>query len=112
MVVGVNCPTAGITGGYIQGGSHGHVSSKYGLSADQVLEWEVMAAFSGLITANFDSHEHLLWALRGGGGGTYGVAVSTTVKALPDTFFSTAYTSVTNNGSNADALYTAFKGLL
>ncbi|KAH5120926.1 hypothetical protein HBH71_066290 [Parastagonospora nodorum] len=70
MVVGVNCPTVGITGGYIQGGGHGHghVSSKYGLSADHVLDWEVVAASGGHIAANPDSHQDLLWALCGIGG--------------------------------------------
>jgi hypothetical protein len=107
MVVGGNCPTVGIAGGYTQGGGHGHLASKYGLSADQVLEWEVVTATGQLITANADSHPDLFWALRGGGGGTFGVVVSVTIKAFPNTFFSTAYATVLNNGTNTDAVYEA-----
>jgi FAD/FMN-containing dehydrogenase len=107
MVVGGNCPTVGIAGGYTQGGGHGQLASKYGLSADQVLEWEVITTSGDLVTANANSHPDLFWALRGGGGGTYGVVVSMTIKAFPDTFFSTAYATVLNNGTNTDALYEA-----
>lgn len=107
MVVGGNCPTVGIAGGFTQGGGHGHLASKYGLSADQVLEWEVVTGTGELVTANANSHPDLYWALRGGGGSTYGVVVSMTVKAYPDTFFSTAYATVLDNGTNTDALYEA-----
>lgn len=107
MVVGGNCPTVGIAGGYTQGGGHGHLASKYGLSADQVLEWEVVTASGDLITASRNSHPDLFWALSGGGGGTFGVVVSMTIKAFPDTFFSTSYATVLNNGTNTDALYEA-----
>lgn len=107
MIVGGNCPTVGIAGGFTQGGGHGHLASKYGLSADQVLEWEVVTASGELVTANAYSHSDLYWALRGGGGGTFGVVASMTIKAFPDTFFSTAYASVFDDGTNTDALYEA-----
>jgi hypothetical protein len=107
MVIGGNCPTVGIAGGYTQGGGHGHLASKHGLSADQVLEWEVVTAAGELVTANANTNSDLFWALRGGGGGTFGVVVSMTIKAFPDTFVSTAYATVLNNGTNTDALYEA-----
>ncbi|KAH4917599.1 hypothetical protein HBI79_218840 [Parastagonospora nodorum] len=44
------------------------IHRSYGLSADHVLEWEVVAASGGLIAANPDSHQDLLWALCGIGG--------------------------------------------
>ncbi|KAH8700027.1 hypothetical protein GQ44DRAFT_718088 [Phaeosphaeriaceae sp. PMI808] len=107
MIVGGNCPTVGIAGGFTQGGGHGHLASKYGLSADQVLGWEVVTGTGELVTANSTSHPDLYWALRGGGGSTYGVVVSMIIKAFPDTYFSTAYATVLNNGTNTDALYEA-----
>ncbi|RYP50372.1 hypothetical protein DL769_010961 [Monosporascus sp. CRB-8-3] len=107
VIVGGNCPTVGLVGGYIQGGGHGPLASKYGLAADQVLEWEVITGTGEILTANADQHPDLFWALRGGGGSTYGIVLSVTVKAFPDTFFSTAYLTVPNNGTNADALYSA-----
>ncbi|PVH92519.1 FAD-binding domain-containing protein [Periconia macrospinosa] len=107
MVVGGNCPTVGLAGGFTQGGGHGHLASKYGLSADQVLEWEVVTGTGEHVIANSESHPDLYWALRGGGGSTFGVVVSMTIKAYPDTFFSTAYATVLNDGTNTDALWEA-----
>ncbi|KAI4858739.1 FAD-binding domain-containing protein [Hypoxylon rubiginosum] len=107
MLVGGNCPTVGLAGGYTQGGGHGPLASKYGLSADQVLEWEVVTGTGELLIATQNQNSDLFWALRGGGGGTYGVVSSVTVKAFSDTFFSTAYLTILNNGTNADDLYHA-----
>lgn len=107
VVVGGNCPTVGMAGGYIQGGGHGPLSSKYGLAADQVLEFEVVTADGELVTASNTNNSDLFWALRGGGGSTYGVVVSVVVKALPDSSFSTAYLTLLNNGTNEDALYSS-----
>lgn len=38
IVVGGNCQTVGLAGGYTQGGGHGPLASKFGLAADQALE--------------------------------------------------------------------------
>lgn len=51
LVVGGNCPTVGLVGGYTQGGGHGPLASKFGLGADQVLEWEVVTGTGQLVTA-------------------------------------------------------------
>lgn len=106
-VVGGNCPDVGLAGGYTQGGGISILSSKYGLAADQVLSWEVVTASGDLVTASPSENEDLFWALRGGGGSTYGIVVSMTVKAFPDTFFSTASLAVMNDGSNTDAIYSS-----
>ncbi|KAF2686056.1 isoamyl alcohol oxidase [Lentithecium fluviatile CBS 122367] len=83
-VVGGQCPTVGIAGGYTQGGGHSLLSSKHGLGADQALEWEVVTANGTLVTASPIQNSDLYWALSGGGGGTYGVVLSLTAKAYPD----------------------------
>ncbi|KAF2135257.1 uncharacterized protein K452DRAFT_363271, partial [Aplosporella prunicola CBS 121167] len=41
-LLGGDCPTVGIAGGYTQGGGHSPLSSTYGLGADQALAWEVV----------------------------------------------------------------------
>ncbi|RYP55520.1 hypothetical protein DL769_010136 [Monosporascus sp. CRB-8-3] len=105
MVVGGNCPNVGIAGGYTQGGGISILSSKYGLAADQVLSWEVVTSSGALVTASPTENTDLFWALRGGGGSTYGIVVSMTIKAFPDTFFATASLAVMNNGNNTDAIY-------
>ncbi|KAH8661176.1 hypothetical protein BGZ61DRAFT_432957 [Ilyonectria robusta] len=84
VVVGGECPTVGITGGYTQGGGHSALSSSFGLSAQNTLEFEVITADSGVVTASPTKNSDLFWALNGGGGGNWGVVLSMTVKAFPD----------------------------
>lgn len=75
-VLGGECPTVGLAGGYTQGGGHSSLASKYGLSADQALEWEVVDGTGKLLRASRAENSDLFWALSGGGGGTYGVVWS------------------------------------
>ena len=107
VIVGGNCPTVGLAGGFTLGGGIGLLSSKYGLAADQVLSAEVITASGNLVTASPTKNQDLFWALRGGGGGTFGVVTSMTIKAFPDTTFSTASLTVMDNGTNTDAIYSA-----
>ncbi|KAI1354026.1 hypothetical protein F5Y01DRAFT_302953 [Xylaria sp. FL0043] len=107
IVVGGDTPTVGFAGGFTQGGGHGPLASKYGLSADQVLEWEVVTGAGEIVTATATQNIDLFWALRGGGGGTFGIVSSLTVKAFPDTLTSMVTTTILNNGSNLDNLYSA-----
>ncbi|KAF5484496.1 FAD-linked oxidoreductase ZEB1 [Colletotrichum siamense] len=83
-VVGGECPTVGIAGGYTQGGGHSALSTSFGLSADNVLEWEVVIANGTLLTASKTENADLFWALSGGGPGNWGVVTSMTVKAHAD----------------------------
>ena len=55
------------------------------MGADQILEAQVVLASGVIVTANACQNSDLFFAIRGGGGGTYGVVVSTTVKAHPST---------------------------
>jgi FAD/FMN-containing dehydrogenase len=50
------------------------------LGADNVVEYKVVTADGKLRIANAVSEPDLFWALRGGGGGTFGVVVEATVK--------------------------------
>jgi hypothetical protein len=54
------------------------------MAADQTLEWEVVTANGTLVTATPTENADLYWALSGGGGGTYGVVLSLTVRAYPE----------------------------
>ncbi|KAI0384461.1 FAD-binding domain-containing protein [Hypomontagnella monticulosa] len=71
VVSGVD-KTVGL-GGFIQGGGHGPLSSTYGLSADQLLQATVVTTSGEILVANDRDHKDLFWAIRGGGGGQYGV---------------------------------------
>ncbi|RAH78611.1 FAD-binding domain-containing protein [Aspergillus japonicus CBS 114.51] len=75
-VVGGEGKTVGVAGGYVLGGGHSPMSSVYGLAADQVLALEVVLANGRFVTVTEQSNPDLFWALRGGGGGTYGVVTS------------------------------------
>ncbi|KAL8898018.1 MAG: hypothetical protein Q9207_006911 [Kuettlingeria erythrocarpa] len=77
--------SVGCLGGWMQGGGHGPAAHEFGLGADQVLEAQVVLANGDIVTASPCQHSDLFFAIRGGGGGTYGVVLSTTVKAHPTT---------------------------
>ncbi|CAN0922725.1 Berberine bridge enzyme-like 8 [Linum grandiflorum] len=68
------CPTVGI-GGYVSGGGYGNLLRKYGLAADNVVD----AIFVDANGRTLDRHsmgEDMFWAVRGGGGNSFGVAVA------------------------------------
>jgi len=64
-VTGGECPTVGLAGGYTQGGGHSALASKYGLAADQTLEWEVVTGTGEFVKASITENEDLYWALSG-----------------------------------------------
>lgn len=107
VVVGGNCATVGLAGGYSQGGGHGQLVSHVGLAADQVLEWEVVLANGKLVTASPKNHPDLYWALSGGGGGTYGVVVSMTSKAYPELPTASGNLSFSDTGVSRDTFFAA-----
>ncbi|RDW67504.1 hypothetical protein BP6252_08900 [Coleophoma cylindrospora] len=82
-VIGGEGQTVGVMGGYIQGGGHSPLSSIYGIAADHVLAMEVVTADGRYVTASSSSNSDLFWALRGGGGATFGVVTSITIRAYP-----------------------------
>jgi hypothetical protein len=53
------------------------------LGVDNVLEFTVVLANGTLVTTNAYQYPDLFWALRGGGGGTYGVVLSVTYQTHP-----------------------------
>ncbi|CAI7666324.1 unnamed protein product [Penicillium crustosum] len=107
VVVGGNCPTVGLAGGYSQGGGHGQLVSHVGLAADQVLEWEVVLADGKIVTASPTNYPDLYWALSGGGGGTYGVVVSMTSKAYPELPTVSGNLSFSDTGVSRDKFFAA-----
>jgi len=99
VVVTGNCDSVGIAGGYMQGGGHGQLASQFGLAADQALEWEVVTADGQLRTASRTENTDLYWALSGGGGGTYAVVLSVTIKAHPEMITTSAQLSFNGAGN-------------
>ncbi|KAF7196514.1 FAD-linked oxidoreductase apf9 [Pseudocercospora fuligena] len=83
FVVGGGTPSVGYIGGWMQGGGHGPATHDFGLGADNVLSAKVVLADGTLVTASPVENKDLFFAIRGGGPGTYGIVVETTVKAYP-----------------------------
>ena len=109
----------GAAGGWLSGGGHSLISPNYGLGTpspsnmvhsyshdgfagvDNVLEITIVTADGNHVIANEYRNNDLFWALRGGGGGTWGVVTSATYKTHPSTPFSGAY--LLANTTNADS---------
>ncbi|KAH7008310.1 hypothetical protein EDB80DRAFT_433821 [Ilyonectria destructans] len=106
-IVGGEGQTVGVMGGYILGGGHSPLSGIYGLACDQVLAFEVVTADGRFITASEQSNPDLFWALRGGGGGTYGVVTSAIVKAHPkiNAVSSMTFSLTSGTGNVTDAMF-------
>jgi FAD binding domain/Berberine and berberine like len=72
-------PTVGI-GGITTGGGFGVISRSIGLISDNLLALETVDAKGRILKANSTCNEDLLWASRGGGGGTFGYNTEYTFK--------------------------------
>lgn len=81
--VGAAHGSVSVAGGWSQAGGHAWLSMEYGLGADNILEYKVITADGNLTVANAVTNPDLFWAMRGGGGGTWGVVVEATMKAYP-----------------------------
>ena len=123
VIVGGVCTRGSIAvgGGWLSGGGHSLITPNYGLGmrkkgspdliesrsrhgfvgVDNVLEITTVTADGDHIIANAYRNKDLFWALRGGGGGTWGVVTSVTYKTHPTAPFSAA--SIVVNSTNADS---------
>ncbi|KAF4982316.1 hypothetical protein FZEAL_2045 [Fusarium zealandicum] len=86
--VGGECRTVGVAGGFTAMGGHSPITSVAGLGSDQVLSLEIVTPDGRFITANEKENSEVFWAVRGGGGATFGVVISLTVRVLPKMTFS------------------------
>jgi FAD/FMN-containing dehydrogenase len=86
-VQGGGCGTVGVVG-LVQGGGFGSYSKNYGTAAASLLEAEIVTADGVVRLANACTNTDLFWALKGGGGGTFGVVTRVTLRthALPSFF--------------------------
>lgn len=82
VLPGGSCATVGIAG-LTMGGGIGVIDRKYGLTIDSLLSAQVVLANGQLVTCDSSQNSDLFWALRGGGGGNFGVVTSFTFRTYP-----------------------------
>ena len=75
-IVGGGGLTVAAAGGWLMGGGLSALSRTFGYGIDNVVAFEVVAADGVLRTADACSEPDLFWALRGGGGGAFGVVTA------------------------------------
>ncbi|KAK8938520.1 hypothetical protein KSP39_PZI011076 [Platanthera zijinensis] len=74
------CPTVGL-GGHFSGGGLGMMMRAYGLAVDNIIDARIATA-SGEVLDRGSMGEDLFWALRGGGGASFGIILSYKLKLL------------------------------
>lgn len=98
-----SCGTVGI-GGLVTGGGYGFFGRKYGLTCDSLEKVTFVDGRGAVHEAGPDSE--LLWALRGGGGGNFGVITEMVFipKPAPEKFTSHRFKSSGLDAARAQAL--------
>ncbi|KAI0361589.1 FAD-binding domain-containing protein [Trametes cingulata] len=91
--------TVGAASGWILGGGHSILSPSFGLGVDNVLEFTMISSNGTRFITNAHRNSDLFFALRGGGGGTYGVVTSVTYQTHPNLPLIASVLSVSTNSS-------------
>lgn len=78
-----HCPSVGLSGFVMGGGIGWNYSAHGGMSCYSIDSAEVVLANGELVTASSDQNPDLLWALRGGGQGFFGVVTRLNLQLYP-----------------------------
>jgi hypothetical protein len=100
-VQGGGCTTVGVAG-LVQSGGFGNFSKRYGTAASSLVEAEIVTADGAVRIANASMNLDLFWAIKGGGGGTFGVLTRLTLRTheLPE-FFGGVFGEITAASDDA-----------
>ncbi|KAJ6492778.1 FAD-binding domain-containing protein [Mycena vitilis] len=81
--VGGYHPTVGASGGWLMGAGYSVLTPTLGLGVDRALQFKIVTPDGVYRTANAYQNTDLFWALRGGGGGAFGVVLESTMLVTP-----------------------------
>jgi FAD/FMN-containing dehydrogenase len=86
-VQGGGCTDVGVAG-LVQSGGFGSFSKGFGTAASALLEAEIVTADGVARICNAATNPNLFWAIKGGGGGSWGVVTRLTLRTyeLPENF--------------------------
>ncbi|WP_158564217.1 FAD-binding oxidoreductase [Jiangella anatolica] len=76
------CPTVGAAG-HVLGGGLGFLGRRHGLASDRLVAAEVVLADGSVVWCDELREPDLLWALRGSGGGQFGVVTTLVLATVP-----------------------------
>jgi len=77
-----SCPSVGV-GGHVLGGGMGLAGRNFGLACDHIVGARIVTADGKIHNITEQNDPDLLWALKGGGGGNFGVVTQLTMKLEP-----------------------------
>lgn len=78
------CKNVGV-GGLVLGGGIGFNMRAQGLTCDQLVETRMVTANGDIVVCSEKENQDLFWAVRGAGGGNFGIHTSFTFKPFPVT---------------------------
>ena len=106
---GGGCLTVGVAG-LVQAGGFGSFSKNFGIAAAGLLEAEIVTADGKVRIVNACTEPDLFWALKGGGGGSFGVVTRLTLKTheLPSYFGALVATIQASSGDAFHRLIARF----
>ncbi|KAK7468968.1 hypothetical protein VKT23_003467 [Stygiomarasmius scandens] len=93
--------TVGAAAGWALGTGHSFLSPYYGLGADNVLQFTVVLPNGTYLTANKYLTPDLFWAMRGGGGPSFGIVTSTVYRTHPNPSYTAAFWGAHANSTEA-----------
>ncbi|CAE6387203.1 unnamed protein product, partial [Rhizoctonia solani] len=101
-IAGGGASSVGSAGGFPLGGGYSLLSPSLGLGLNNMVELELVTADGQLRRINECSNPDLFWAVRGGGGGTWGATTRVTYRTHPKTeLYAVSFNALNANMSDS-----------